>query len=195
MWLRPLESSDITEDPGLGGDDSRLPTGVDMFSEECSNKQAQTRGLWSLTAHIAPSFTHAGFSFYQDHPAASHPAAPEASLAPATECGPGPWLPRGPGEEVGRPEADGEGQRGAECPSREPAWGLHTAVLPYLLETRCPDSTHKRGPGHFCLHGPLPPLNRVKKLTLQPHRYKNERIYTCVLQHLLQPEHSGAPSR
>lgn len=82
--------------PGLGRDDSCLPTGVDMFSEERSNKHAQTRRLWSLTAHIATSFRDAGFTFYQDHPAASHPAAPEAPLAPATECGPGLWLPSGP---------------------------------------------------------------------------------------------------
>ena len=47
--------------------------------------------------------------------------------------GQGPGCRAGPGEEVGRPAADGEGQRGAECPGREPAWGLHTAVLHDLL--------------------------------------------------------------
>ena len=84
VWLRPSESSHITEDPGLGGDDSRLPTGVDMFSGERNSKHAQTRRLWSLTARTAPSRTDAGSNFYQDHPPASHPAAPEAPLAPPT---------------------------------------------------------------------------------------------------------------
>lgn len=51
-----------------------------------------------------------------------------------------------PGEEVGRSAADGEGQRGAARPGREPAWGLHPAVLPDLLGTSSPDSTHEMGP-------------------------------------------------